>query len=110
MGNVDVGEIRRKLPEVARAELGGVRVVVLHGQQFGSPTAASVARRYPEADLVVFGHSHQPVIERVGRVLAVNPGSAGPARFSLPVTVAIAEIAGGEVRAERIDLLSGRVN
>ena len=104
-GNVDVGEMRRTLSEVARVVLDGVAIVVVHGLQFGSPTGRSVAAAYPDADLVVFGHSHQPVIERHGRVLAVNPGSAGPARFKLPVTVAIATCLDGQVDAERLDLI-----
>jgi uncharacterized protein len=54
----------------------------------------------------VFGHSHVPEIVRVGQVVAVNPGSAGPARFTLPVTVAIATIRAGEVTVERIDLVT----
>lgn len=104
-GNTDDWDVRDRVPEVATVELAGVRVVVVHGQQFGSPTPAKVAAAHPEAGLVVFGHSHQPVIERVGAALAVNPGSAGPRRFRLPVTVAIAELDGGSVEAHLVPLL-----
>jgi uncharacterized protein len=104
-GNTDGSELRSRLPEMARVELNGLVVVALHGQQFGSPTAGVVGAEHPAADLVVFGHSHRPEIERVGRTLAVNPGSAGPARFTLPVTVAVATIGGGTVRAEIVALL-----
>ncbi len=103
-GNTDGWEVRARVPEVARVELGGVTVVVLHGMQLGSPTAAGAAAAYPDAELVVFGHSHRPVVERVGAVLAVNPGSAGPRRFRDPVTVAIAELSPGRTSARLVEL------
>jgi uncharacterized protein len=104
-GNTDGFDLRERVPEVAEVEMGGVMVVVVHGQQFGSPTAAAVAGRYPAAGLVVFGHTHEPVVERVGDTLAVNPGSAGPRRFQHPVSVALATIEGGVVSARLVPLL-----
>ncbi|HEX6371443.1 MAG TPA: metallophosphoesterase family protein [Longimicrobium sp.] len=104
-GNVDGMEIRSRVPEVARLELGGVRIAILHGMQFGSPTPQRAAAAHPDAGLVVFGHSHRPIIQQVGPTLAVNPGSAGPRRFKDPVTVAIAEIENGTVQARLIDLI-----
>jgi uncharacterized protein len=104
-GNVDGTEIRARVPEVARLELGGVRIVVIHGMQFGSPTPQKVAAAHPDAGLVVFGHSHRPLIQQVGPTLAVNPGSAGPRRFKDPVTVAVAEIENGSVEARLIPLI-----
>jgi putative phosphoesterase len=104
-GNTDGWEIRSRVVEVARVELGGVRVVVVHGMQVGSPTPARVVEAYPGAELVVFGHSHRPVIERVDGVLAVNPGSAGPRRFRDPVTLALAELAPGDVSARLVRLM-----
>ena len=103
-GNVDGWDVRGRVPEVARVELAGARVVVLHGLQFGSPTPEKAAAAYPDADLVVFGHSHRPVIRQVGSVLAVNPGSAGRQRFRDPVSVALAEIEGGRVTARLVEL------
>jgi putative phosphoesterase len=103
-GNTDGWEVRSRVPEVARVELGGVPVVVLHGMQLGSPTAARAAAAYPDAGLVVFGHSHRPVVERLGAVLAVNPGSAGPRRFRDPVTVALAELSPGRTSARLVEL------
>jgi putative phosphoesterase len=94
-GNTDGWDVRGRVPEVAEAELGGVRVVVIHGHQLGTPAPAALAARYPGAGLVVFGHTHQPLIERVGSVLAVNPGSVGPRRFKLPVSLAIATLGEG---------------
>ena len=84
--------------------LGGVRVVVVHGDQLGSPTPDRVAAAHPEADLVVFGHSHRPLIELVGDLVAVNPGSAGRRRFSNPVSVALADLDAGSVSARLVTL------
>jgi uncharacterized protein len=103
-GNTDEWEIRERLPEIAELELEGVRIVVVHGQQFGSPSPEMVVPSYPNAGMVVFGHSHVPVIERRGTVLAVNPGSAGPRRFRLPVMVALATIEGGRADARLVSL------
>jgi uncharacterized protein len=103
-GNTDGWEIRDQVPEVARVTLGEIEAVVVHGHRFGSPTPARVAAAHPDADLVVFGHSHVPLIERVGGVLAVNPGSAGPKRFKLPTTVAIAEVSGVQLTARLVQL------
>ena len=104
-GNTDGFDVRERVPEEAHLELAGVRIVVVHGQQFGSPTPALVAAAYPDAGLVVFGHSHQPVIRRVGEVLAVNPGSAGPRRFRHPVCVALAELEAGRVEARLVTVV-----
>jgi uncharacterized protein len=104
-GNTDGWEIRDLVPEVARATIGSGEAVVIHGQQFGSPTPQRVAAAHPGASLVVFGHSHVPVIERVGRTLAVNPGSAGPRRFNLPTTVAVATVVGDSIDARLVRLL-----
>lgn len=104
-GNTDWGELRSRLPERLELDLGGVSVRILHGHQYGSPTAVTVAGGNLDVDLVVFGHSHRPEIERVGEVLAVNPGSAGPARFNLPVTVALAELREGKVEVRVVELL-----
>jgi putative phosphoesterase len=104
-GNVDGMDLRARIPEIARLELGGVRIVMLHGMQLGSPTPQKAAAAHPDAGLVVFGHSHRPIIQQAGPTLAVNPGSAGPRRFKDPVTVAIAEIENGTVQARLVPLL-----
>ncbi len=54
--------------------------------------------------MVVSGHSHKPVVERRGTVLYVNPGSAGPRRFRLPVAVAEVIVIGGQVSARIVEL------
>lgn len=103
-GNTDDWDIRGRVPEMAHTEIAGVQVVVLHGHQLGSPTAKKAAAAFPNAGLVLFGHSHRPEIERVGSVLAVNPGSAGPPRFGGPVTLGIANLQDGTVDAQLITL------
>lgn len=103
-GNTDGWDVRDSVPEVARLRLADVDVVVVHGQQFGSPTPEKVVGAYPEAGLVVFGHSHRPAIQQVGSTLAVNPGGAGAARFGLKPTVALAEMGGGGVTARILSL------
>jgi len=96
-GNNDRGAFGASLPEVAWLELAGRRVFVIH-------ELADVPRHEPlDADVLVVGHSHKPVIEQRGGVLLVNPGSAGPRRFSLPTTVARLWL-GERLRARIIDL------
>jgi uncharacterized protein len=105
-GNTDAMGLRSRLPEIARVTLAGVKTVVLHGQQFGAPTAARVAAGFPDAGLVVFGHSHRVEVERVGSVWTVNPGSAGPIRFGVAPTLVVAEVDTEGIAAEVIRLSS----
>jgi len=80
-------------------ELGGVCIYVLHDlkELDLEPEAAGFG-------VVITGYSHRPSIERRENVLYVNPGSAGPRRFKLPVSVGFLEIANGAAQA-RIDVL-----
>jgi uncharacterized protein len=104
-GNTDGWDLRNRIPETVTLNVEGVEIVVVHGHQHGSPSIDRLAAEYPRARMIVYGHTHQPAIDRVGEILCVNPGSAGPARFSLPITVAIATIDGGNVSAEHVELL-----
>ncbi len=103
-GNVDY-DLRSSLPEVARLEIGGMAVALIHGHQLRRAVGKDAVERLTGAELVLFGHSHQPGIERIGEVLAVNPGSAGPRRFGLPVTVGIAVVDQGSATVELIDVV-----
>ena len=105
-GNTDGTGVRSRLPETASVTLGGLEVAVLHGHQYGRPGPAVIAAAQPDADLVVFGHTHRPVIEQVGSTLVINPGSAGPRRFSLPVTVAIVTIQDGGLDPRLVHLVT----
>jgi uncharacterized protein len=62
-------------------------IQVSHGHELGAPTVEALLRRY-RADVIVFGHTHKPLVERSGDRLVVNPGAAGPRRFSLRPSVA----------------------
>lgn len=99
-GNVDD---RHEPGLVNRLELTiqGVRIHVSHGHELGSPTPEGMLQAYP-ADVVVFGHTHRAVIERVDRRLAVNPGAAGPRRFNLKPSVARLTLAESGPEAEII--------
>ena len=95
-GNTDGVEVRRRLPQVAEIELDGFRVALTHGDQFGSPTADKMHATFPHADILVFGHTHRPLLTLVDVVVTVmNPGGAGPGRFDLPPSVGILELEAG---------------
>jgi putative phosphoesterase len=104
-GNVDVSGAPG-LPDRLDLALDGVTVHVSHGHELGAPTPLALAQRY-DADVIVFGHTHRPVVERIGRQLIVNPGAAGPARFHLTPSVARLTIENGDCSTELIALVSG---
>ena len=93
-GNCDADP---ELPLTILQQIGGVRILIHHGH-----LPVDVARFRP--DVVVTGHTHVPKVELVGSVLYVNPGSAGPRRFNLPVTVARLTIRDGRPEARLIEL------
>ena len=88
-GNNDHGPILGTLPEVLDLDLNGNRVPD-DPRPEGPALARRVARVGPE--ILIVGHSHHPLIEREGRLLVVNPGSAGPKRFALPRTAGTLEL------------------
>jgi uncharacterized protein len=110
-GNTDGSELRARLPQVASLQLDGFDIVVSHGDQLGSPTPALLHGAFPDAEIILFGHTHKPLLELVDRTVTVmNPGSAGPRRFELPVTVGILELEPGIPPRGRIVALSGGSN
>jgi len=95
-GNVDGLEIRTRLARVATLRLDGFDIVVTHGDQFGSPTPAKLVAEFPRAEIIVFGHTHRPLLELVDRTVTVmNPGGAGAPRFGLQPSVGIMELEPG---------------
>lgn len=94
-GNVDPPD--GPLPAAIDCELEGVRVHVSHGHELGSPTPRLLAARY-DADVIVFGHTHRALTEQAGAVLVINPGAAGPARFTLEPSVALLAVPAREAR------------
>lgn len=100
-GNIDKEAWARKLPETEIVEIGGVSIYVLHdlAQLDLKPEAAGF-------NVVISGHSHVPKQETRNGVLYFNPGSAGPRRFKLPVTVGRLVISEGKIKAEILVLAS----
>lgn len=95
-GNTDGWDVRARVPQVAQVELDGFRIVVTHGDQFGSPTPEKLHAAFPAAEILVFGHTHRPLLTVVDVVVtAMNPGGAGHRRFSLPPSVGIMELEPG---------------
>ena len=95
-GNTDNFELRERLSQVATVELDGFEIVVTHGDQFGSPTPERVQAAFPTAEIIVFGHTHRPLLTLVDTVVTVmNPGGAGQRRFNLPPSVGILELEPG---------------
>ena len=99
-GNVDTEEWAQELPATTIVEADGARLYVLHNLQHLDlkPEAAGV-------QAVVSGHTHQAEQYERGGVLYLNPGSAGPRRFHLPVTLAILKVGRGPLRAQIVPLL-----
>jgi putative phosphoesterase len=92
-GNVDTGEWARSYPDTLTVKLGGEVIYVLHDLQQLQLEPGSRG-----INVVISGHSHQPRIATINGVLYLNPGSAGPRRFKLPVTVATLQLTAGRVR------------
>ncbi|MCI0435220.1 MAG: metallophosphatase family protein [Gemmatimonadetes bacterium] len=97
-GNTDGMELRHSLPEVATLDVSGHRIVVVHGHQFGTPTPRLLRAAHPEADVVVYGHTHRPDTTSLDGRLFVNPGGAGAPRFRLPPSIGILHVEEAEVR------------
>ena len=99
-GNTDGGALRRSLPETDLVELGGgVSIYLIHilDDLDVDPDAVGCAA-------VMYGHTHEPKVERRGRVWYINPGSAGPRRFKLPATVARLFVEPEGLRTELVEL------
>ena len=95
-GNNDTDAWAKRIPERIDLEVEGVSIHMLHNvKEFDGEPAAHV---------IIAGHSHRPLVERREGVLYLNPGSAGPRRFKLPISVASMTCSDGKVRARIIEL------
>jgi putative phosphoesterase len=92
-GNVDIGDWARDYPDTKMIKLGGRSIYVLHDVQ-----ELQLDPKLRGLDVVVSGHSHRPRIEIIEGVLYLNPGSAGPRRFNLPITLATLELTASGLR------------
>jgi hypothetical protein len=86
------------LPEQRTVVIGDTTVLVVHD-------IADVPAKLDGVDVVITGHSHRPLIERRGTTLFVNPGSAGPRRFKLPITLGVMLIDRDQVDAQIVTLV-----
>jgi len=98
-GNVDIHGPCAELPATEAVELGGRLFYMLH-----SAHDLDIVPRAAGVSVVVSGHSHQPSIEHKGEVMFLNPGSAGPRRFRLPVSVALVTVTSDGVNGRIIEL------
>ena len=98
-GNNDHSPGLLALPEFLELDVAGVKILVAHDRK-DRRLRAAIARSRP--DVLVVGHSHQPLLAREGGMLIVNPGSAGPRRFRLPRTAGTMTLASG--RPPRVSL------
>jgi putative phosphoesterase len=99
-GNIDVEPWAEALPERASADFAGLHFVIRHRAQ----DFTDADRR--AADVIVMGHSHKPVVLEHDDVLEVNPGSAGPRRFSLPICLAVMTLGQGKPRVDIVTLVA----
>lgn len=98
-GNIDLGPETASLPDTETVKVGELSFFVLHD-------LSELAVRPPPAECaaIVFGHSHLPSVEVRGGVLYLNPGSAGPRRLKLPVTIARVLVSGQHMQPEIVTL------
>ncbi|MEJ7787424.1 MAG: metallophosphoesterase family protein [Solirubrobacteraceae bacterium] len=104
-GNVDDAEVQCTLPAERVVDVGGARIAMVHD---GGPSRGRLARmraRFPDADAVIFGHSHLPLHERVPDGLQIfNPGSPTERRRAPTHTMGLALVEAGRVELELIEL------
>jgi putative phosphoesterase len=102
-GNNDNGQWAETIAETEVLKVGAVSVYVLHDLAHLDLNPAAAGYQ-----VVVSGHSHKPSMERRGDVLYLNPGSAGPRRFKLPIAVAELKVTGGAVEGRLVELAISR--
>jgi putative phosphoesterase len=99
-GNNDTAPWARRIPEILDLHVKDRTLRVIHNIRDSEPNLRAAG-----IDVVISGHSHKPSVQTRDNVLFVNPGSAGPRRFKLPVTVGLLDLGLAEVKAEIIRLL-----
>jgi putative phosphoesterase len=103
-GNVDTEELRQRLPEARLVNVGEVKIAMVHdaGPSYGR--LERMRARFPEADAVVFGHSHIPLHEERDGFQIFNPGSPTDKRRQPEFTMGVAQIEAGRIRFELVTL------
>lgn len=97
-GNVDEEELRRRLPAERLIEASGTRIAVLHDAGPKAGRIGRLRRRFPEAEAVVFGHSHLPLHEQDGSFQIFNPGSPTERRRAPKHSMGVATAGSGGLR------------
>jgi putative phosphoesterase len=103
-GNQDDPVLRRLLPEVRTVAADGATIAMLHDAGPSAGRLARMRRRFPQADAVVFGHSHIPLLDHDGAFAIFNPGSPTDKRRQPVHTMGLATVADGRVRFELVEL------
>lgn len=101
-GNTDLPGDPRLTGRI-RHTIGGVSIHVSHGHELGTPRPEKLIEEY-SADVIVYGHTHRPLVARADGRLVVNPGAAGPRRFDITPSVARLTIIGGRAGCELVPL------
>jgi uncharacterized protein len=98
-GNNDTGAWAEVIPETQSFEFGGIHVYAIHdlSRLDIDPSESGI-------QVVVSGHSHKPLIENRDGILFINPGSAGPRRFKLPISIAEILVEGGVISSRLVEL------
>jgi hypothetical protein len=103
-GNTDGYEMRDVAPARLELELAGWKLLVTHGHELGAPKPETLIKAYAGRDVIVYGHTHQPLIVQLDGVLVINPGAAGPARFGLVPSIALLRLEPGSRQVRHIAL------
>jgi hypothetical protein len=103
-GNMDGWELRDRLPGELELELEGARLAMVHDAGPAAGRLARMRKRFPEADAVVFGHSHLPLHERDGGFQIFNPGSPTERRKAPRHSMGLATIEAGTIDFETVFL------
>jgi predicted phosphodiesterase len=101
---VDEDALRRRLPEEQVVEVDGVRVGLVHDAGPARGRLRRMRRRFPDAEAVIFGHSHIPLLERDDGFQIFNPGSPTERRRAPRHTMGLAAVRDGEIRFEHLAL------
>ena len=103
-GNVDSPQLAASLPEEVSLQLEGVTVSMLHDAGPAKGRLARMRSRFPESDVVIFGHSHMPLHEELDGFQIFNPGSPTERRRAPTHTMGIAEVSGGKIELRHLEV------
>ena len=101
-GNADPLDLIESLPDRVWIEAGARTVLLLHGHHGKTALKAARAAAAPDIDLIVFGHSHKPLIDREGRTILFNPGSPTERRWNPHFGVGLVRVSDAEIEPELI--------